>query len=286
MGCGAPPAVLDAGVDGGTPELTADAGTLDAGTSPCTLEGERLTCAHQTLRLSVPRPIPLERVVHVGLPSGAAPARGWPVVILFQGSLYSAQLTWSASPSDPFGARWQTTTVKQLLEAGFAVVTPEVRLFGTTYWDTNVPQWSLLWDQAPDHHFMLALFDGITGGTFGPLDAARLYAGGISSGGYMTSRMALSYPGKFKALAVHSASWATCAGPACVLPATLPGDHPPTLFLHGERDAVVPIGTMRQYDEALRAQGFESAVVTSPTGAHEWLEVANPAVRDFFLAHP
>jgi len=303
LSCAPPvvPATNDAGMEGDAGTLDAgrfdagepDAGLVDAGAerdgglvAPCTQLGELLSCAHQTIRLSVARPIPMERVVHVGLPVGAPPARGWPVAFLFQGSLFSAQLTWSARPTDPFGAVAQTNTVKQLLEAGFAVVTPEVRLFGSTYWDTNVPQWALFWDQAPDHHLMLALLDAVGAGTFGPLDATRLYAGGISSGGYMTSRMALSYPGKFKALAIHSASWATCSGPICVLPASLPADHPPTLFVHGERDLVVPIGTMRPYDEALRNQGTASVVVTSASGGHEWLEVANPAIRDFFLAHP
>lgn len=276
---------LDAG-PGDSGVVVPDAGVaIDAG-SPCTVTGTTLSCEHRTLRLSVARPFPLERVVHVGLPTGAPPTRGWPVAILFQGSLFSAALTWSAGPSDPLGAFWQTRTVQQLLDSGFAVVTPEVRYGGSTYWDTNVPQWSLFWDQAPDHHLMLALFDALQAGTFGPLDPGRLYAAGISSGGYMTSRMALSYPGRFKALAIHSASWATCGGALCALPANLPSDHPPTLFVHGELDLVVPISTMRTYERQLQAQGFEVRAVTSADKAHEWLEVANPAIRDFFLMHP
>ena len=42
----------------------------------------------------------------------------------------------------------------------------------------------------------------------GPLDPSRLLAIGVSSGGYMTSRMAVSYPGKFRALAI--AAGASC----------------------------------------------------------------------------
>ncbi len=63
----------DAGLDSGV----SDAGLFDGGTerdggllSPCMQMGDVLSCAHQTLRLSVPRPIPLERVVHVGVPLG------------------------------------------------------------------------------------------------------------------------------------------------------------------------------------------------------------------------
>ena len=279
----------DAGIDpvdaGPIRELT-DGGALDAGAPLCSLEGDRLSCTHRTFEVPVAQPIPLARVVHVGVPRGVAPSSGWPTVFLFQGSLFSAQLTWSAQRGDPLGAFWQTSTVQALLDAGFAVVTPEVRLFGASYWDTNVPQWSVMWTNSPDHHFMIALLDGLTNKTFGPLDGARLYAGGISSGGYMTSRMALSYPGRFKALAVHSASWATCGGPLCIVPDLLPADHPPALFLHGEKDAVVPTATMRTYEAKLRAQGVETRVVTNPDAAHEWLEVGVTELRDFFRTHP
>ncbi len=287
--CSPAPSGVDAGtdpVDAGAIREVTDGGALDAGAPPCSLEGDRLSCTHRTFEVPVARPIPLTRVVHVGVPRGVAPASGWPTVFLFQGSLFSAQLTWSARPGDTFGAFWQTSTVQALLDAGFAVVTPEVRLFGASYWDTNVPQWSVQWTNAPDHHFMVALLDGVTNQTFGPLDGARLYAGGISSGGYMTSRMALSYPGRFKALAVHSASWATCGGPLCVVPDTLPVDHPPTLLLHGEKDAVVPVATMRTYEAKLRAQNVETRVVTNADAAHEWLEAGVTEVRDFFRAHP
>lgn len=283
--CAPAPSSADGSVDAGPVRELTDGG-VDAGAPPCSLEGERLSCAHRTFELTVAQPIALTRVVHVGVPRGAAPPAGWPTVFLFQGSLFSAQRTWSAVPADPFGALWQTSTVQALLDAGFAVVTPEVRLFGASYWDTNLPQWSVMWSNAPDHHLMLALFDGLSTGALGPLDGARLYAGGISSGGYMTSRMALSYPGRFKALAVHSASWATCGGPVCVVPDALPSDHPPTVFLHGALDAVVPIATMRAYEAKLRAQGVEVRVVTAPDKAHEWLELGVTELPAFFRAHP
>src|SRR5687767_1183792 len=101
----------------------------------------------------------------------------------------------------------------------------------------------------------------------------------------MTSRMALSYPGKFRALAVVSASWATCAGSLCSIPPPLPSDHPPTLFLHGERDDIVPISTMRLYADALTAQKTEIRVVTDPDAGHVWLDVAPVEVPAWFGAH-
>jgi predicted esterase len=130
---------------------------------------------------------------------------------------------------------------------------------------------------------MKALFVAITDGRFGPLDPHRWYAGGISSGGYMSSRMAVSYPGRFRALIVHSASYATC-GPVCTVPA-LPPNHPPTLFLHGEQDMLAPPSAMRDYEAALLDAGVPTRAVVDPTRAHEWLPVAPDEVLGWVTMH-
>jgi hypothetical protein len=62
--------------------------------------------------------------VHWQVPLGDPPASGWPVVLMFQGSLFSAELTWIATDDLPFGAFHQTRVVKALLDHGFAVITP------------------------------------------------------------------------------------------------------------------------------------------------------------------
>jgi predicted esterase len=71
-----------------------------------------------------------------------------------------------------------------------------------------------------------------------------------------------------------------------VVPRNLPADHPPTLFLHGEQDVVVPIGTMRDYADELQDQGIDVRVVTDPSEGHAWLPAAPTELRDWFLAHP
>jgi len=132
---------------------------------------------------------------------------------------------------------------------------------------------------------MLAIFDALDRGVFGTMDTGHMYATGISSGGYMTSRMAVSYPGRFLALAIESASYATCAGPVCVVP-DLPPGHPPTLFLHGALDPIVPIQTMYLYDDKLVQEGVQTQVVVDPTGTHQWIPAAPDAVLGWFVAHP
>ena len=259
------------------------AAPTDAGEalSRCSEDEGRVVCPRNTTRLVAAG---IGRDVHWQLPLGAAPEAGWPSVILFQGSLFAAGFAWVGAPGAPFGAEHQAALIRALLDAGFAVLTPEVRGEGSTYWDTNVAPWNVAWDSSPDHALMRDLFAEMEAGRFGPLDLGRLYATGISSGGYMTSRMAVSYRGRFRALAIQSGSYATCAGAACVVPA-LPEDHPPTLFLHGALDAIVPEAPMRPYARALDELGVPNEVRVDPAVDHAWLPEAPARVTAFFRAH-
>ena len=265
-------------------ETPADGGALDAGAgSRCTVTPTSVACLHETTTVSTGAALPL-RQVHFQVPLGAPPAAGFPVVIAFQGTALSAALTWAGSSTDLYGMYYQALVVARLLDAGYAVLTPETANDGASYYDTNVPPYSTAWETAPDHQLMLGIFAGIEAGDFGPLDPSALFACGFSSGGYMTSRMAVSYPGRFRSLAIQSASYATCGGALCTVPATLPADHPPTLFLHGGADSFVPMATMVPYEAQLRAQGIATRIVTEPTRGHEWLPAAPDEVLAWFDA--
>lgn len=271
----------DAGIDAG---LVVDAGNIvDAGTATvtpaCDVAPDRIVCRPDELALPVGRG---SRDVFYQLPETAPPAGGHPTVILFQGSFVGPALYWDAEPGDPFGAFALVGTVAGLLDAGFAVLMPEARGEGLTFWNTNQPPWSLAWDESPDHRLMLALFDAIADGTFGPLDPSSLFATGISSGGYMTSRMAIAYPGRFSALAVVAGSYATCAGLLCRVPDDLPADHPPTLFAHGVDDLTVPIDTMRSYEAALRVQRIPTERIEEPGTGHAWPAAAVEPIPAWF----
>ena len=220
------------------------------------------------------------------MPGGTPPTAGWPTVVFFQGSLSSSEFAFHGEAGDASGQLQLARTIKALLDAGFAVVAPEVLGQGTTSWQTNVPPVSLLWEGSSDDLLMLGLFDAFAdvAGVFGPLDSDRLYATGISSGGFMTSRMAVSYAGRFRALAIHSGGYATCSS-VCVLPSSLPADHAPTLFLHGQADLVVTPAIMELYRDALQDDGVEVRTVLGATQAHEWLADAVSEVPAWFVAH-
>ena len=256
------------------------------GSSRCTETAISVTCTHDHRDLPVDDWGIAKRRVYFQTPLGTPPTGGWSVVLLFQGSFFSAELCFQGALGEPFGAYYQGLTVKQLLDAGFAVLAPQTHLIGTTFWDTDIPPFSVAWKLAPDHKFMLAIFDAIEGGELGQLNPLRLYAAGISSGGYMTSRMAVSYPGRFKALAIQSASYATCpVGPLCAVP-SLPADHPPTLFLAGVLDPLVPLWTIEAYRTRLVTEGHKTQIIVRDLASHEWIPEAPQAVVDWFRASP
>lgn len=232
--------------------------------TPCSIDDAAVHCAPNVSPLTA---VEVTREVYWRAPEGDAPAAGWPVLVVYQGSFFGPASTWGDVARDTaFGGYHQARLQVLARDAGYLVVAPSA-LAGIA-WQTNA---ALPWEATNDSFFVQALLDRLAHGDFGPVDLSRLYATGISSGGYMTSRMALSYPGRFRALAIESGSWATCAGAVCVLPGQLPADHPPTLLLEGEDDFTVPPFTVQPYVDALKAQGTEVEYVLEPHAGHEWL---------------
>lgn len=258
--------------------MTDEASADGAIASRCQITATDATCQHQSTTISG-RPVAYEA------PVGQPPAAGWPAVIYFQGSLVPGTDAFAAMSSAAFGQYELTLTVAALLGDGYVVIAPDASDDGTTYWETNIPPYADSWSGCPDDVLMKALLSSVSAGTFGPIDSSRLYAMGISSGGFMTSRMAVSYAGTFRALADHSGSYATCSD-TCVVPTPLPAGHPPTLFLHGDTDTVVPLSAIQPYIDALMAEGYETQLVTDATAGHQWLSEAVQAIPAWFDSHP
>jgi len=257
-----------------------DAASVDASlpTPLCEVDARRIACVRRTSVLDVDG---VERAVHFQWPSTEPPAEGFPTVLLFQGSASPAGLAWVGERRGAFGAYFQADVIRALLAAGFAVITPEASFGGAGAWNTNVAPYSFAWESSPDHALMLALFDAIERGELGELDPDALYATGLSSGGYMSSRVAVTYEGRFRRIAIASGSYATCAGSFCAVP-TLDAAHPPTLFLHGGLDLVVPPSTMRLYADELERRGVEHEVVVDPAVDHAWIPASAERMVAFF----
>ncbi len=246
------------------------------GGTRCTESGATLTCTSHAVTIG-------GRTVTYEVPLGAPPAAGWPAVVYYQGSFIAGSHAFAATMGDQFGQYELTETVAALLDQGYAVIAPNALGDGSMFWQTNVPPYATNWAGCDDDVFVHALLAAMAGGTFGPLDAGRTYAMGISSGGFMTSRMAVSYDGTFRALAIASASYATCSNTCSVPP--LPADHPPTLFLHGGSDQIVPESAMTPYHDALVAAGRVTDAIIDPSAGHEWLPEGKTAIPAWFDTH-
>lgn len=166
--------------------------------------------------------------------------------------------------------------MKELLDAGYAVVTPDaLKEYG--YWETNLNRYANddleAWYESVDHKYVEGMLKAIGNAQFGDLDPSKINAIGFSSGAYMVSRMAVNYQGVFNALVVQSGSYYYCSG-GCTekianeLPASTwsSREHPPTLFLHGSTDNVVPPSTSSMYDSKLKGAGTKTARTTDPVG--------------------
>lgn len=274
-GTGGDAGAQDTAGSGGSDVSGGSAGASAA--SRCKVTQTTVQCEHNVTKLIAG----LEaRDVYWQTPVTPPPPEGYPVVLVFQGSLGGPSLTWGLlTPAVPFGGFQQGRLQAMLLDAGFTVVAPAAS--GEVAWQTNS---TVPFELTGDKQVMDTLLASIKDGQYGPANLARMYATGISSGGYMTSRMAVSYPGVFRALAIQSASYATCVGAACVVPA-LPKDHPPTLFLHGQLDTTVPLYTAQLYHDALQKDGIETKMVVDSLAGHEWLKESPERVTEWFQGH-
>jgi len=216
---------------------------------------------------------------------------------MFQGTAFNpGSWLWEANINYPFGAYYQTEVAKMLLDNNYTVIAPYAHAAGRLFWDTNVPGCAAAWQTCPDSCFMAQIQSLFAGGTFGPIDEDNVFATGISSGGYMTSRMAEAYNDplspvegiyRFNALAIMAGSWCTCIGALCQvpLPQDLPSNHPPTLFLHGTDDRTVPMNTAVEYYDNLIAAGFNASFVAAENYSHEWIPGSYAHIRDYFAAY-
>ena len=223
-----------------------------------------------------------QRKVIYQTPLGSPPAGGWPVVLIYQGSFFPLN-DFTYYSDMPFGGFYEGKLVQRLLDNGYAVVAPSAP--ADLFWQTNIPGLAQAYELSSDYDFLGNVLAAIASGHFGPLNGQRQYATGISSGGYNSSRMAVSFPGRFKALAIQSGSYATCSGPLCSVPELL-ADHPPTYFLQGWVDLTVPWWSMDLYYDRLLYQGIETARYTEPLGGHEWFAASPGKILAWFDAHP
>ena len=106
----------------------------------------------------------------------------------------------------------------------------------------------------------------------------------------MTSRMAFLYQGWFRSLSIQSGSYYYCGGASCPFPSQdddpFLKTHPPTLFLHGADDDIVPPDTSLEYFDNLKANWSIPTVRFTEAGkGHQWIDSAPTHIPSWIKAH-
>jgi hypothetical protein len=220
------------------------------------------------------------RVVRWQVPEGTPPAGGWPVAFYYAGTQPTApDHAFSRDYGAAFGLEYEPQIIRELLDdpqgtgKKYAVIVPDPPASGgwVQAWHTNIVY---PYSASCDYQFFPDFFDEIKTGSYGPAsqyNMSRRYAYGISSGGFNSSRMAVTFnsgtanANTWKALGIIAASYATCSYSCGSIPA-LPANHPPTKFWHGTSDSTVPVSTMRVYYDKLVQGGFTTTKLEHSAG--------------------
>ena len=111
------------------------------------------------------------------------------------------------------------------------------------------------------------------------VDTERVYATGLSMGGYGTWAIAIAAPDRFAAIAPVSGGGDSDS--ACVL------KNVPAWVFHGAEDPVVPLKEDAEMVEALRACGGDVRFTVYPGVGHDaWTPAYDdPALYEWLLAH-
>lgn len=239
------------------------------------------------------------RIVRWQVPEGTPPPGGWPVAFYYAGTQPTDHdHAFDRSRDERHGLGYEPQIIHELLDdprntgKRYAVIVPDppASLGVMQAWHTNLVT---PYSASCDATFLPDLFDGITEGAYGPAehyDMSMRYAYGISSGGFNTSRMAVTFndgaeSGVWQALGIVAASYATCSVTCGPIP-PLPDNHPPTRFWHGQGDLLAPPWTMRLYHDKLAQRGFTTEIQMNPAG-HEYTADALGAtgIKDWFDQH-
>lgn len=240
------------------------------------------------------------RPVRWQVPEGSPPSGGWPVAFYYAGTqLTDTSHAFARNVGDSYGRIYEPQMIHELLDDpnntgkkyAVMVADPPASSGWLQYWHTNTVY---PYSASCDYDFFPDFFGEIKSGKYGSASQYNMnkrYAYGISSGGYNTSRMAVTFNSgskngdTWKALGIVAASYANCGGSSCYVP-TLPSNHPATKFWHGTNDGVVPIQTMRDYYNKLINSGHTAEKAEYPAG-HEYTSdvIGAGGVKAWFDQH-
>lgn len=175
----------------------------------------------------------------------------------------------------------QSSFTNEALRRGFLVIAPdsiEPICEGVKQWDHT--------NQSIDFPF----FENIFSWTTNAWGAEKIYVVGMSSGGFMTERLALTYPQMIDAVVIHSGGSPengpinkneTCKLDFNTNALSIPTTHPPTYILHGDSDRLVDYEIGLNLYTNLIKSGIETEMYTKKWGRHLWFSDHNVAILEW-----
>lgn len=111
------------------------------------------------------------------------------------------------------------------------------------------------------------------------IDECRIYATGLSMGGFGTWNLAADYPNKFAAIAP------ICGGGNLQQAVQL--THTPIWAFHGEQDDIIPVEKSSEMVDAVTTAGGNAKLTKYPKANHDsWTETyQNPELYQWLLSH-
>lgn len=206
-----------------------------------------------------------------------APENNWnkKTIIVLHGRTQEAGV-WFDGESD------QNSFVEMAIKNGFFVVAP----------DSSSPycQRAKQWDYTPSSTDF-PLFEEMMKWLKYNIGTQEIFVVGISSGGFMTERLANKYSAHIDGVVIHSAgsydnavlntsgvcgvSFNTTAIPQ------VSSDHPRTYMLHGEKDNIVKFEIGEILANQLKSRGIEVEFYKNPLGKHQWFKEKNQPILDW-----
>jgi polyhydroxybutyrate depolymerase len=219
----------------------------------------------------------LERSVEIDVPARAPPPAGWPVVVVFHGGGGNAASVRTQSRMSAKGAAEGFVAVYPQGSGGIA---GKLRT-----WNAGTCCGWAMQHRVDETAFVAALLDDVA--RVVAIDAARIYATGISNGGMMAYQVACTLSARFAAIAVVAGEM-TMPASDC-----RPARPVAVLVIHGSADRNLPIDggpgaralavhdvrSLASAIEFWRAHnGCAAAPVTERSGAVAWTR--HPGCRD------
>jgi len=188
----------------------------------------------------------------LGVPDGAAPDGGWPLVLFLHGAGERGE---NLDQVKVHGPPKQAVAARAFPFILVAPQCPEGR-----WWDSEE---------------LIRLLDHLE--KTQSVDADRIYVTGLSMGGFGSWNLAVAQPRRFAALAP------ICGGGDPSKASAIA--HIPAWVFHGERDPVVPADRSREMVEALKAAGGSPKYTEYPDVQHNAWDpaYADPAFYEWLL---